>query len=129
VTYGNEIADTLAKKAASSVSMKGAFTKIPKRTLYKEAEEEAMQKWQNEWTSTSKAAETRQYFPKVQDRLRSKIKLTPKMTAVLTGYGMTKAYLHRFHLREEATCSCGEKTKLCIIFCSIVQTPAINEKP
>jgi hypothetical protein len=31
------------------------------------------------------------------------------MTAVLTGHGMTKAYLHRFHLIEEATCSCGEE--------------------
>ena len=31
------------------------------------------------------------------------------MRAVLTGRGMTKAYLHRFHLREEATCSCGEE--------------------
>jgi hypothetical protein len=82
--------------------MKHAFTKIPKSTLYKEAEEEAMQKWQNEWTTTPKAAETRQFFPTVQDRLRSKIKLTPKMTAVLTGHGMTKVYLHRFHLREEA---------------------------
>jgi hypothetical protein len=91
--------------------MKRAFTKIPKGTLYKEAEEEAMQKWQNEWTTTPKAAATRQHFPKVQDRLRSKIKLTPKMTAVLTGHGMTEEYLHRFHLREEVTCSCGEETQ------------------
>jgi hypothetical protein len=58
--------------------MKRAFTKIPKSTLYKEAEEEAMQKWQNEWKTTPKAAETRQQFPKVQDKLRSKIKLTTK---------------------------------------------------
>ncbi len=39
----------------------------------------------------------------------SKIKLTPKMKAVLTGHGMTKAYLHRFHLIDEARCSCGEE--------------------
>jgi hypothetical protein len=77
-TYGNEIAGRLAKEAVRSVSMKHAFTKIPKSTLYKEDEEEAMQKWQNEWTTTPKAAATRQYFPKVQDRIRSKIKLTTK---------------------------------------------------
>jgi ribonuclease HI len=70
-TYGNKIADRLAKEAASSVSIKHAFTKIPKSTLYKEAEEEAMQKWKNEWTSTPIAAATRQFFPTVQDRLRS----------------------------------------------------------
>jgi hypothetical protein len=31
------------------------------------------------------------------------------MTAVLTSHGMTKAYLHRFHLTDEATCSCGDE--------------------
>jgi hypothetical protein len=38
-----------------------------------------------------------------------KIKLTPKITAVLTGHRMTKAYLHRFHLSEDAKCKCGNK--------------------
>ena len=28
------------------------------------------------------------------------------MTAVLTDHGMTKAYLHRFHLGEESACRC-----------------------
>ena len=32
-----------------------------------------------------------------------------QLSAVLTGHGMTKAYLHRFHLSEEATCSCGNE--------------------
>jgi hypothetical protein len=57
----------------------------------------------------SKAAANKHYFPTVRYRLRSKIKLTPKITAVLTGHGMTKAYLHLFHLSEEATCSCGHE--------------------
>jgi hypothetical protein len=35
--------------------------------------------------------------------------LTPKITAVLTGHGMTKAYLHRFHLSEDANCKCGNE--------------------
>jgi hypothetical protein len=57
----------------------------------------------------NEVAATRQYFPTIQHRVRSKIKLTPKTTAVLTGHGMTKAYLHRFHLIEEAKCSCGDE--------------------
>jgi hypothetical protein len=81
------------------------FARISKSTLY----QEARQKWQREWTTSHKATATRQYSPTVQDRLRSKIKLTPKITAVLTVHGMTKAYLHRFHLSEEATCSCGNE--------------------
>jgi hypothetical protein len=88
--------------------MKQVFARIPKSTLYQEAEE-VRQKWQRELTTRQKATATRQYFPTVQVRLRSKIKLTPKITAVLTGHGMTKAYLHRFHLSEEAMCSCGNE--------------------
>ena len=45
----------------------------------------------------------------IHDRLKSKIKLTPKVTAVLTGHGMTKAYLHRFDLSEDAKCKCGNE--------------------
>jgi hypothetical protein len=37
-----------------------------------------------------------------------KIKLTPKLSAVLSGHGKTRAYLHRFNLREEAKCICGK---------------------
>jgi hypothetical protein len=63
------------------------------------------------WCNTNKkfAAATRQYFPTVQDRLSLKLKLTPKLTAVLTEHGMTKAYLHRFHPRQDAMCSCGKE--------------------
>jgi len=36
-------------------------------------------------------------------------KITPKLTAVLSGHGMTKVYLHRFHLSEDAKCRCGNE--------------------
>jgi len=105
---GNEVADKLAKKAAWSENMQYVFDRIPKSTLQYKAEEEAKEEWQTEWSTSHKAAATRQYFPTVQDRLRLKLKLTPKITAVLTEHGMTKAYLHRFHLREDAKCTCGK---------------------
>ena len=101
--------DRLAKEAVRSENMQYVFDMMPKSTLHHKAEEETKQKWQTEWSMTHKAAATRQYFPAVQVRLRSKLNLTPKITAVLTEHGMTKAYLHRFHLREDATCSCGNK--------------------
>jgi hypothetical protein len=56
------------------------FARIPKSTLYQEAREAARKTWQGEWTTSHKAAATRQYFPTVQDRLRSKIKFTPKIS-------------------------------------------------
>jgi hypothetical protein len=38
-----------------------------------------------------------------------RIHSTPKLTAVLSGHGRNRAYLHRFKLREEATCICGKE--------------------
>jgi hypothetical protein len=54
-----------------------------------------------------------QYLPNVRDRLGTKFNLTPKLAAVLSGHGKTRAYLHRFKIREDATCICGqgEQTK------------------
>ena len=42
------------------------------------------------------------------DRIGIKIILTPKLTAVLSGHGKTRAYLYRFNLREDAKCICDK---------------------
>jgi len=106
--YGNELADKLAKEAARSNGTSIAFNRVPKSTLYYEAAEEAKQKWQDEWTTCTKAATTKEYFPTVWDRLGIKINLTPNLTAMLTGHGRTRAYLHCFKLQEDARCICGQ---------------------
>jgi hypothetical protein len=61
---GNETADRIAKEAARNADMKCDFDRIPKSKICREAEEEAMHKWQREWTTSNKAAATRQYFPR-----------------------------------------------------------------
>ena len=38
-----------------------------------------------------------------------RINLTPKITAVLSGHGKIRAYLHRFNLRDEAKYICGKE--------------------
>jgi len=106
--YGNELANRIAKEAARSNGTSIAFNRIPVSILYYEAAEEARQKWQDEWTTCTKAATTKHYFPTVQDRLNIKINLTPNLTAMLTGHGGTRAYLNRFKLRDDATCICGQ---------------------
>jgi hypothetical protein len=63
--YGNELADRLAKAAACSTEMAVTSDRTPKSTFYSEFEEEATQKWQNEWVNTTKAAVTKQFFPNV----------------------------------------------------------------
>jgi ribonuclease HI len=107
--HGNELADKAAKEAAQGNDTLYEYTRIPKSYLYHEAAEEAKQKWQAEWTTTNKASATKQYFPSVQDRLSIKITLTTKLAAVLTGHGKTRAYLHRFKLRDDARCICGHE--------------------
>ena len=88
--YGNELADSLAKEAARSDGTTHAYSRIPRSTLYYETAE-AKQKLQDEWTMCDTTAATKQYFPTVWDRLGIKINLPPKLAAVLSGHGKTRA--------------------------------------
>jgi len=37
-----------------------------------------------------------------------KLNLTQNFTTIVTGHGKTKAYLHRFKIIEDPTCTCGK---------------------
>jgi hypothetical protein len=53
-----------------------------------------------------------------------RIPLTPEFTALVTGHGKTKSYLHRFKLAEDPTCPCnqGPQTPDHIIYdCDIIE--------
>ena len=41
-------------------------------------------------------------------RLKMKLQLTQNFTAIVSGHGETRDYLHRFKIIEEPTCSCGK---------------------
>jgi post-segregation antitoxin (ccd killing protein) len=60
-SYGNELADKLAKAAACNRDTTVSFNRIPKSTLNNEIKEEATQKWQREWENCMKAARTKQF--------------------------------------------------------------------
>jgi len=102
------MADRLAKEAARSDGTKYGYSRILISAIYREAAEEAILKWQEQWTKTSKAEATKQYFPTLMDRIWTKINLTSKLTAVLSGRSKTKAYLYRFNLREDVKCICDK---------------------
>ena len=110
--YGNELADQLAKAAARNRGTTIAFNRVPLSTLHSEVEEEAKEKWQKEWKDCTKAAITKPFFPNVKDRLKLQIDMNPIFTALVTGHGKTRAYLHRFKILQQATCSCkkGDQT-------------------
>ena len=102
---GNELADTLAKKAAKNESLTVEYNRIPKSVVTRQLEEESVTKWQRNWTQTTKGSTTKEYFPNVE-RLKMKLNLTQNFTAIVTGHGKTKAYLHRFKIIEDPTCTC-----------------------
>jgi hypothetical protein len=64
---------------------------------------------QKAWEESANAALTKQFFPSIFDRLKSKIKITSSFTAIVTGHGKTRVYLHRFKLMESAICPCGKE--------------------
>jgi hypothetical protein len=76
-------------------------------TFISKLKEETQQKWQKEWDECTNARITKEFFPKVQDRKKLKIDINPTFTAMVTGHGKTRAYLHRFIILEHATCPCG----------------------
>ena len=109
--YGNELAYQLENAAARKRDTRNAFNRIALSTLYSKIEEEAKEKWQ-EWEDCTKAAITKQFFPNLKDKLKLRMDINPIVTALVTGQGKTRTYLHGFKLLEQATCTCkkGDQT-------------------
>jgi len=53
-------------------------------------------------------APCRSFFPTVEQRLKLKIPITSEFTAIVSGHGKTKSYLHRFKLIDNPMCPCDE---------------------
>jgi hypothetical protein len=68
--------------------------------------DQSVANWQNQWDRTTKGLAMKQFFPIINDRLTTKIKLTPNFTATVIAHGKTKAYLHRFKIIESPECPC-----------------------
>jgi len=115
---GNELADILAKRAATKGTIPESYTRIPKSVVLRQLKEECAMKWQTSWTQTTKGSTTKEYFPNIGGRLKMKLYHTGNLTTVLTGHGNIKAYLHRFNISEDPMCPCGkgEQTTQHIIY-------------
>jgi hypothetical protein len=63
-------------------------------------------------------------FPKVAERLHTKINLTQNFTTVVTGHGDLKSYLHRFKIIDAPNCPGGngnQTTEHTLLECEILQ--------
>ena len=95
------MADTLAKEAAQDEDEQNiVYHRKPETTAASELKKEGIVKWQRQWERTAKGALCRSFFPTVEQRLQVKLPITPEFTAMVTGHGKTKSYLHRFKLRR-----------------------------
>jgi hypothetical protein len=73
----NELADQIVKAAARDNENSTTYNRIPKSTLYKELEEETITKLEKAWEGSPKAALTKQFFPNISDRIKTKLKSNP----------------------------------------------------
>jgi len=77
---GNELADTLAKEAATNADLIESYKKVPKNVMMSELSEISVETWQREWDLTTKGEITKEYFPVVADRMSMNINITPNLT-------------------------------------------------
>ena len=106
---GNEVVDTLAKEAAQDDEERNiVYDRIPISTIATRVKEEGLKKWQTQWERAEKGALCRSFFPTVEQRPKIRIPITPDFTAIVSGHGKTKNYLHRFKLTDNPICSCNE---------------------
>jgi len=111
-TEGNELADHLAKEAAEDEGVQHfVYDRTPLTTVATDLKKEGLAKWQKQWQSTDKGQICRSFFPTVEHRLKLRIPITAEFTAIVSGHGKTKAYLHRFNIIDNPLCPCKERTQ------------------
>jgi len=121
---GNELADEIAKEAATNSDIKVCYERIPKSAVKSELSENSETKWQIEWDRTTKGVTTKLYFPKIADRLKLKFRVTPILTMMVTGHGNIKSYLYKYKILDSPMCPCkiGEQTTDHILYdCDLVK--------
>jgi hypothetical protein len=96
--HGNELADQLAKEAATSREINECYKRIPKTAVLSELIEHSATKWQGEWNHTTKGAIMKSFFSKMADRLKLKINKTSNFKTRVTGHGSIKSYLHKYKI-------------------------------
>ena len=104
---GKRVSRHASKKAEKDESLTKEYNRIPKRVVTRELEEESVRKWQRNWTQPTKESTTKEYFPNVEERLKMKLNPTQNFT-IVAGHRKTKAYLHRFKIIQDPTCTCGK---------------------
>jgi hypothetical protein len=70
------------------------YHKIPRETIITEQMENGIARWQEQWTSCTKGAVSKLFFPYITERINIMIAIAAQFTAMVTGHGLTRSYLH-----------------------------------
>jgi pterin-4a-carbinolamine dehydratase len=105
---GNELADQLAKEAASNRKEDECYNRLPKSEVMSELKEQSLNQWQQEWSRTTNGAITKSFFPKIVDRMKMTINATSNFTTMVTGHGNIKTYLHKYKINQNLMCHCKQ---------------------
>jgi len=85
------------------------YDKIPRETVITEGKENGLTKWQEQWTSSTKGAVSKLFFPNIKVRMKTTIPILAEFMAIVTGHGLNRSYHHRFKFIPNSTCPCRIK--------------------
>ena len=106
---GNELTDRLSKNATTDDKGEIVYDKIPRETIITEGKENVITNWQEQWTSSTKGAISKLYFPPLKERMKTSIPISAEFTAMVTDHGLTRSYFHRFKIISNPTYPCRLK--------------------
>jgi hypothetical protein len=72
----------------------------------------------------TKGENNKEYFPKVAERLHTKIHITQHFTTMVMGHGNIKSYLYRFKIIFSPNCPCGnnnQTTEHLLLECALLK--------
>jgi ribonuclease HI len=116
---GNERADSLAKEASKLDISESIYNLFPLSFVKRHFHTISINEWEKQWLNTSKASQTKDFFPSIRDRLKIKhLKPNFVITQFLSGNGNFMSYLKRFKIRQIDLCDYEQdiETPLHIIF-------------
>ena len=85
------------------------YDKIPRETIITEGKENGLRKWQEQWTSSTRGAVSKLFFPNIKEIMKTMIPISAEFMPMVMGHSLTRSYFHRFKFIPNSTCPCRIK--------------------
>ena len=104
---GNEIADQVAKNAASRKYGETAYSRIPKSEVIEVIQEKGELRWHQQWNESTKGEITNSFFQDTGERKSKRLQMGIKLSTIVTGHGTLRSYYYRFKIKDDPRCVCA----------------------